>query len=369
MEYRFIITGGGTSGHINPALTIADALTAFYEAKGDSVNVIFTGRKEGLEGELIPRAGYAFQDVEAKAFPMKPSVQTFNALNASGRGRKQCRALIDEFKPHAVISTGGFVSAPLLSAARQRRIPIMIHEANAFPGRANRLLSAGAELVMTGFPDTESAFPRAKKVIFTGNPVRKMIFDNDYHECRELLGIPEGQKFVYAMGGSLGSATISKFILESARRNPDVQFMLSSGKQHKGELDDQVKDLKNIQIEEYIEKPHIYMAAADVCVLRAGAVTCAELEAVGACGILIPYPHAAHDHQTFNAKNIEVHGGCMMMSDSDVNEGKLAPVLKKLLDDPEKRQNMRETALKLSVRDTTDRITNAIDEVINKKNC
>ena len=163
MERRYIITGGGTSGHINPALAIADLLKADAAKKGDECRIIFTGRKEGLEGELVPKAGYDFRSVESLPMPYKPSFKVFKAMSANRRGMKHCLELINEFKPDCVISTGGYVSAPLLRAAQKANIPVMIHEANAFPGRANKLFARGA-LVMTGFPNQESIFSKASKV-------------------------------------------------------------------------------------------------------------------------------------------------------------------------------------------------------------
>ena len=155
MEHRFAIIGGGTSGHINPALAIASILKDGYAKKGDTCKFIFAGRKAGLEGELIPAAGYEFIDIEAKPFPTRPSVKAVKALKSLRKGRKQCIDFLKEYQPEGVISTGGYVSAPLISAAKGLGIPVMIHEANAFPGRANKLFAKDA-LVMTGFPESES---------------------------------------------------------------------------------------------------------------------------------------------------------------------------------------------------------------------
>ena len=247
MEHRFAIIGGGTSGHINPALAIASILKDGYAEKGDTCKFIFAGRKAGLEGELIPAAGYEFIDIEAKPFPSKPSVKLVKAQAALVRGKKQCIGILNTFRPECVISTGGYVSAPLILAAKKLGIPVMIHEANAFPGRANRVLSKGAALVMTGFPDQENVFSGAKKIVYTGNPVRQIMFGNTYEGARAKLGIPEGKKFVFAMGGSLGSATITGFILSCARKPEfkDVKFVLSCGKHNAVHITDEDRDLPN----------------------------------------------------------------------------------------------------------------------------
>ena len=369
MERRFIVTGGGTSGHINPALAIAGMLDKSVAESGDTCKIIFTGRTEGLEGELVPAAGYEFVNVHAKAIPTKPSPKIVPAVTALLKGRTECKKLIKEFKPEAVISTGGFVSAPLLYAARSLNVPIIIHEANAFPGRANKELSKGAALVMTGFPGQENIFPKAKRVVCTGNPVRPIFFENTYESSREKLGIAPDEKLVFAMGGSLGSATITRFVLDCALDEAfkDVKFVLSVGKHNSVEIPEAAKDNPNIRIENYIPNPSYYISGSDVCILRAGAVTCAEITAAKACAIMVPYPFAAHDHQTFNAQAIASKGGGIVISDDDVKAGKLTPVLRELLSDGQRRGNIRQAAGKLAVSDCDDRIVNAINEALGKK--
>ena len=368
MEYRFIITGGGTSGHINPALTIADSLTEFYTSRGDTCKCIFTGRRDKLEGELVPKAGYEFYHVDAEPFPMKPSGQLMKAVRTMPKGRRTCKKLIAEFKPMAVITTGGYSSVPLLLEGMRHKIPVMIHEANAFPGRANRRLGRKAALVMTGFPDIESYFPTAQKVVYTGNPVRKMMFSKEKEACREALGLAPDEKMVFVMGGSLGSATLTGFVrkaLDSGECN-NVKFVLSCGKQHQEEFSELSGKYPNLDARSYIDDPGTYMAAADCCVLRAGAVTCAEVCAIGCCAVLVPYPYAAHDHQTYNANSIKDKGGCEVMSDSDVAEGKLLPVIKELLNDTSRQDKMRQASKAMSMPDTSVIIAESIDEVIKK---
>ena len=369
MERRFIITGGGTSGHINPALAIARLLTDHCNAAGDTCRIMFTGRKAGLEGELVPAAGYDFRDVPAQPVPLRPSIKIFPALFAICKGILKCRKLIAGFCPDAVISTGGYVSAPLLYAARHTGVPIIIHESNAFPGRANKQLSKGASLVMTGFPDQEASFPKARRVVYTGNPVRPIMFGNTYESSRAKLNIPDDCKLVFAMGGSLGSATITNFILSCAK-DPDfkgVRFVLSVGKHNAVDMTGEDLSDYDISIMNYIDEPNIYMSGSDVCILRAGAVTCAEIAQIGACAVMIPYPYAAYDHQTYNARILSGKGGGVVMSDDDVKAGKLKPVLLELLADKARRLDIRRCAGRLAVPDTGDRIISAIEDVLEQK--
>ena len=362
---KFLITGGGTSGHINPALTIAQALSDRAKEEGSECEILFTGRKNGLEGELIPKAGWNFRDVEALPMPMKPTAKFFKALAAMHRGMNTCIKIIDEFKPDAVISTGGYVSGPLLRAAIRRNIPIVLHESNAFAGRANKVFARKAELILTGFPNCEDNFKTKGKVVFVGNPVRSRVFDYSYESARAELGLAEDEFLIFAMGGSLGSATITGFILDFAVRNPQYRFRLSCGKQNTVPVPDDLPP--NITVSEYIDDPEIYLAAADICILRSGAITCAEACAAGACVVFIPYPYAAHDHQTYNAESIRSEGGCEVIADDKVKDG-LEKIISDLAADKDKRDSMRKAAKALSVSDTTDRICDAILGVIRKQN-
>lgn len=362
MERRYMITGGGTSGHINPALAIAGLLQEDAKACGDTCRIIFTGRKIGLEGELVPKAGYEFVDVEALPMPARPSPKMVRAYGALERGKKQCIKLIEDFKPECVISTGGYVSGPLLAAARKLGVPVMIHEANAFPGRANKFLSRGAALVMTGFPNQEDIFPKARQVVYTGNPVREMMFGRTREDSRAELGIGPDRKFVFIMGGSLGAATLTNFVFDIAEKPEyrDIQFSISVGKHNSVEITDEIREIPNLEIMEYVERPDLYMSAADCCILRAGAVTCAEITATGACAIMVPYPFAAHDHQTYNANSLASKGAGIVVSDSDVREGKLEDILMSLLNDPARQEEIRKASESLAIRDTGKRITDAI---------
>ena len=229
------------------------------------------------------------------------------------------------------------------------------------------MLGKKADLVLTGFPNLESVFPKAGKVVFTGNPIRNIIKTVDREESRKKLGLNDGDKLVFAMGGSLGSKTLNEFMVEAASSEEfkDVKFVLGSGKQQSGTLDNKTIP-ENLTVKTYIDDPQTYMSAADISITRAGAVTCAETAAIGSCSVFVPYPFAAHDHQTFNAKAFVDVNGAMLVPDDRVNED-LKGVLKDLLNDPEKRENIRKNAKKLAVLDCDERITKAIAELLENK--
>lgn len=364
MSHRFIVVGGGTSGHINPAITIADALKNHYLELNEECEIIFVGRSEGLEGELVPKAGYEMKSIVAKPFPMKPSIKMIKAINALRIGRKQCHEIIKEFKPDAVIGTGGYVCGPLLMEASKMKVPVVLHEANAFPGRANKLLGKRASLVLTGFQNIEKDFPKAKKIVFTGNPIRMCFKNVDGEKARTNLNLTEDDKLIFAMGGSLGAQTINNAIVKVAPKFPDIKFVLGTGKQQSKNFDKSNLP-SNLTVLEYIDNPQEYLSVADISITRAGAVTCAEVAAIGSCSIFVPYPHAAHDHQTFNAKAFSDINGAVLLPDSEVDE-KLEQVISDLMSDMQKRYLLRSNAKKLAVYDCDQRIVNAITDILVK---
>ena len=316
MEIRVLMAGGGTSGHINPAVAIADEIKA---ESPDSV-IEFCGTSRGLENDIVPRAGYVMHPIRARGVPSKPSLKMIKAVSDFAAGRKTCMNLIRSFKPDVVIGTGGYVCSPLVSAAVRLHIPVLLHEQNAFPGRSNRLMSRNADVVCTSFPGMEEYFPHAKSVVFTGNPVKRIFFDTVHEASRKKLGIPDGTFFLLAMGGSLGSRTINESVLSLAERigGKEVKIVLSAGKQQYASLCANPTANDKIDIREYIYDQEIYMSAADLLIVRAGAITCAEVAALGAPSVMIPYPFAAGDHQTYNARAFEKEGACILLKDSDV---------------------------------------------------
>jgi len=317
MGIRILMAGGGTSGHINPAVAIADEIMALSP---DSV-IEFCGTARGLENDIVPRAGYVMHPIRARGVPSKPSLKMIRAVSDFAAGRRTCMNLIRSFKPDVVIGTGGYVCSPLISAALRLHIPVLLHEQNAFPGRSNRLMSRNADVVCTSFPGMEEYFPHAKSVIFTGNPVKRIFFDTGREESRKKLGIPDDTFFLLAMGGSLGSRTINESVAALAEKigGKDTKIVLSAGKQQYASLcSNSSASNDKMDVREYIYDQEIYMSAADLLIVRAGAITCAEVAALGVPSVMIPYPFAAGDHQTYNARAFEKEGACILLKDSDV---------------------------------------------------
>ncbi len=355
---KVILAGGGTSGHIHPAVAIADEL----KKQDEKTEVLFCGTEKGLESQIIPSMGYPFHVIRASQLPMKLSKKTFRALKEFLAGRKMCRALLREQKPDVVVGTGGFVCSPLIAAAHKEKVPILLHEQNAFPGRSNRLMSRYAGTVCTSFHEMEHYFNKKAKIVFTGNPIRSAFGDVERTKCREKLGLSEDTFLILAMGGSLGAKTVNESIVEFARqcKDPNVKIILSVGKQRYKEVSEQAKDWpSSISVFEYIQDPEVYMAAADLFIGRAGAISCAEIQAVGVPSVLIPYPYAAQDHQTFNAKAFSEIGAGILLPDNEAKE-KLPGIVNGLLSDKAKLQEMREKTLSLAIYDAAARICDEV---------
>ncbi len=350
MALRILIAGGGTSGHINPALAIADHIKGQYP---ESV-IEFCGTSRGIESDIVPRAGYHLHPVRASALPKRPSPKLFRALTDLYKGRKTAIQLIRDFAPDVVVGTGGYVCAPLVSAAHHEKIPVLLHEQNAFPGRSNRYLSKKANVVCTGFPNLEQEFPHAGQVIFSGNPVRDVFFQTNREAARAELGLGEEDFFLLAIGGSLGARTINQAICaldtEKVAQKKSIKIVLASGQKQFDEVNTLLQGEKYtvlrqlLEVKEYIYNPHIYLAAADLVLCRAGAVTCAEVAAVKAASIMVPYPYAAGDHQTYNAKVLALGGATKLVADQEMTGERLTDLLLEFIDNKELRDAMGDAA-------------------------
>ncbi|MBP5493365.1 MAG: undecaprenyldiphospho-muramoylpentapeptide beta-N-acetylglucosaminyltransferase [Clostridiales bacterium] len=351
---KIFLAGGGTSGHIHPAVAIADEL----KKQDPQTEVLFCGTEKGLEAQIVPSMGYPFEVIRASQLPMKPSLKTIRAVREFLKGRKMCRALIRQHKPDVVVGTGGFVCSPLIAAAHKEKVPILLHEQNAFPGRSNRLMSRYAKTVCTSFKGMEHYFNKKAKIVFTGNPIRSVFSTVDRASCRQQIGLKDDDILILAMGGSLGARTVNESIVELAKKCTDehVKIILSVGKQRYKEVSEEAKNWpKSIEVFEYISNPEVYLAAADLFIGRAGAITCAEVQAVGLPSILIPYPYAAQDHQTYNAKTFVDGNAGLLVPDSEAVE-KLPSMALELIYDKEKLENYRRNARSLAIYDAATRI-------------
>ena len=366
---RFLLAGGGTSGHINPALAIAEQIRRDHPA----AEILFLGTARGIESEIVPRAGFDFKAIRARGLPTRPSLEMARALADYLAGRRQCRQLLKNFRPNAVIGTGGYVCSPVVAAAASLHIPVLLHEQNAFPGRSNRLMARRSQAVCISFAGTERYFPVGIKTTLTGNPVRDIFFHMDSRQARAALAIDPLQRVILVMGGSLGARSLNQAVLgldgqlpanpvAGAEKPPMV--ILAAGKKQYEAVKEAAAGKNWLTVRDYIHDMHLYMAAADLIICRAGAMTCAELSALGRPSILVPYPYAAGDHQTFNARALADAGAAVLCPDSEMTPVWLAAALARLFNDPACLDRMGKSALALARPDAAAAICRQLYEVM-----
>lgn len=330
IQPTIIFSGGGTSGHINPAIAIAKEVQALRP----DIHIAFTGTAKGLEADIVPRHGFEFIPISASPFKRKLSKALVKAFVDLFKGRRECLQLIDERKPLAVVGTGGYVAGPTLAAARKRKLPYLIHEQNAYPGQSNRVMSKNADVVCVSYDEAKPYFSRAKKVVLTGNPIDQSYFQLSREAARERLGIPQDQFLILVSGGSLGARTLNETVIDYVKAHPTFpgRVLLVSGKTQFTAVKTKAEGMDEAQLEviDYLYDMPLYMAAADIYICRAGAGTCAEVAALGKPSIMVPYPYATGDHQTHNAKAFSEIGGALLCRNEDFTVNKLHDLLARL---------------------------------------
>lgn len=323
-ENIYYIAGGGTAGHVNPALSIAETIR---KEEPDS-KIVFFVTEDGIEKKMTKEAGYPSIVIKANRYPNSPS-DVFSFLKASCSGCRTCRNVIKQERPTAIIGTGGFVSGPLLLAAIREKIPYLIHEQNAFPGKANRLLAKKASAICISFEASREYFNTDAPVVFTGNPIRKNFFEISSVKARQILEVPSEKFLVVIMGGSLGSGSINQAIIDLFQKNawqdfkkefPELMLSISSGRNNYDNLMKTLSsyDLEDVYIKSYLDSVN-WLAAADLYIGRAGASSCFETAATETPAIFLPFPNSANNHQYYNAKSFSSDQAGFLIEEKDFN--------------------------------------------------
>ena len=363
---KYVIAAGGTSGHINPAIAIADEI----RKREPGAYILFCGTKFGMENDIVPKHGYEMVHIDALGFPSRPSMKFFFAVKAFFSGRKQSRKLLRDMRPDAVIGTGGYVCGPVVSMAGSMKIPSLIHEQNAYPGKANRFLARKADVVCISFPDAGKFFGKAKKIAMTGNPVREVFYGLTKQKAREELDFGQDEKILFATGGSLGARTINQAVMDLLRNHaePGFRIILACGKNAFQSLEEEAKKyFPVLTLKEYLYDQHLYLAAADIVLCRAGGITCSEIAILSKASVMVPYPFAAGDHQTFNARSFSDIGASIRVADKDLNHQLLYEQINDLFGDPHRIAQIGKLAGTLALPDATSMIYKELQEIILKK--
>lgn len=369
-----LMAGGGTAGHINPAIAIAETI----KKNIPDADILFVGTPSGMESRLVPMAGFDFVSMPVAGFQrkltlnnIKRNVQAVYYLAHSGR---RSAKIINDFKPDIAIGTGGYVSGPILRKAAQMGVPVLVHEANAFPGVTIKMLARYSECVMLAVEDAKKRMPEDCNFRITGNPVRAEILEYDKQRARNELGVDD-RPLIVSFGGSLGARTINESVLDLLERSSkDRRYQHIHGYgQYGGFVPDELKErgvfigsCPNLDVREYINDMPRVMAAADLVICRAGAMALAELQALGKAAILIPSPNVAENHQFYNAMAMVDRGAAEIIEERDISPQLLIEKVDSLAGNMTKLREMSDNAHKMAILDSRERIYAVVEETLRK---
>ena len=365
MEKRYIISGGGTGGHIFPALAIANKI----KAENPEAKILFIGASDKMEMRRVPEAGYPIEGLEIYGIHREKSLNGMMCnlrlpvvmLKAMAKAKKIMR----EFKPDLAIGVGGFASGPALKAASQLGIPTLLQEQNSYPGVTNKMLAKKAKAICVAYDGLDRFFP-PEKIIKTGNPIRKEILQLERKKASayEYFNFSPDRKTVLVVGGSLGARTLNQTMAAHLDefRKADLQLLWQTGELFYKNIDPELLKQQDeyIHIVPFIKNMNDAYSMADVIISRAGALALAELAIVGVPTILVPFPYAAEDHQTFNAKALSTKDAALLIPDKDAKE-KLMPTLLQLVNDPDRMETLANNIKQFALPNAIDLI---YDEIV-----
>lgn len=362
-RHKIVISGGGTGGHIFPAIAIANALKAKCDA-----DILFVGAKGRMEMEKVPAAGYPIEGLWISGLQRKITIKNllfpFKVLASLTKARK----ILKKFQPDAVVGVGGYASGPTLKAAVKLKVPALIQEQNSFPGITNKLLAKSVQKICVAYDGMEKFFPK-EKIVITGNPIRNEVIqiEGKKRDAAGFFGLAENKQTVLVVGGSQGALAVNKAIQNHLADfdKENIQLIWQTGKYYFEQAEAVVSklDSKNIRVFAFIDRMDLAYAMADVIISRAGAIAISEICAVGKPPIFIPLPTAAEDHQTKNAKALVEKGAAILVTNQHA-EAALWPSLNGLIGDTNKQKELSSNLLKLAKTKAADQIADEILSLI-----
>ena len=374
---KILFTCGGTAGHVNPAV----ALAQLFQARDSGCQVLFVGADGGMETRLVPKEGYPIETVTITNFrraftpaAVGHNIKTLLNMNTS---KKQANGILDRFQPDLVVGTGGYASYPVVHAAAARGIPTAVHESNAVPGLTTKALSKVVDVVMVGFEESRKHYEDPSKVIVTGTPVRGEFFRYTRREAREKLGLEDDRPLLLSFFGSLGATVMNDLmtgvISRECRMGAPFHHIHGAGRDYEGmqavlKREGVQMQGTGVELREYIYDMPLVMAAADLVLCRAGASTISELTAIAKPAILVPSPNVVADHQTKNARVLSQRGAAVLLTEAecDGREDGLFNVISDLMKHPEKRREMSRSLQEMSVPDAAEQIYEVLSNLRKK---
>ena len=366
-KYKIIISGGGTGGHIFPAISIADEL----RSRLDDPDILFVGAKDRMEMEKVPEAGYNIIGLPVEGFRRSLSLSNIKVIMKLIVSLKMAGKIIRDFQPDVVVGVGGYASGPVLRSAARKGIPTLIQEQNSYAGLTNRLLGKRADKICVAYEGMEEYFPR-EKIVFSGNPVRDVIRNfnsaGSRREAREEFGLDEKAQVILVLGGSLGARSINNAVVAGLQqiRESGVKMIWQCGNLYFGESGASLSDMPpgKVVLRRFIQRIDLAYLAADLIVARSGAITISELSHVGKPAILIPSPNVAEDHQTKNAQALVKEGAALYIPDNEAVSVMISTALN-LLGDKKKQDGLSKNIKSFAIPDSGGRIADEIISLMN----
>ncbi|WP_298879365.1 undecaprenyldiphospho-muramoylpentapeptide beta-N-acetylglucosaminyltransferase [uncultured Polaribacter sp.] len=359
---NILISGGGTGGHIYPAIAIANEIKLRYP----DANFLFVGAKDKMEMEKVPQAGYEIKGLWISGIQRKLTVDNLSFPFKMLSSLRNASKIIRKFKPDVAIGTGGFASGPTLIVANSKGIPTLIQEQNSYPGITNKLLSKKANKICVAYDNLDRFFP-ADKIVKTGNPVRQDLLSvhTKIEEGKSFFKVDKTKQTILVLGGSLGARKINQLVEENLEffKNQEVQVIWQCGKLYFEEYK-KYNELENVQVHQFLNRMDLAYAASDIIISRAGASSVSELCIVGKPVIFIPSPNVAEDHQTKNAKSIADKHGAILLKESELETFPI--IFETLLKDKGKQEHLSENINELALPGATTDIVNEVEKLLKK---
>lgn len=371
---KVVIAAAGTGGHINPGIAIANKI---MEKEPDS-KIIFIGTPRGLENDLVPRAGYELKTIDAYGINRKINLDNIKRLYKTTKSVGEAKKILKEFKPDVVIGTGGYICVSVGIAANRLKIPIVLHESNAFPGVAIKLLSKKAKAVLLGFEDAKTRLPKAKNVVVTGTPTKiksSKLTDEEKANLRSALMLKSELPLVLVFGGSQGARSINNAIIGiiENKLNKNYQIIWAAGKgnfenikQQLAEKNMDIDNIENAKIMPYIYNMQEVMETSDLVVSRSGAMTITEISNLAKPAIFIPFPFATENHQEYNARVLEKVGAAKIILDKNLNYKNLNDTIELMVENKEQLKEMGKKAGKIANTNVEENIYNEIRNILSE---
>lgn len=362
--YRILIGGGGTGGHVFPAIAIADAL----KEMDPGMEFLFVGALGKLEMEKVPEAGYSIEGLPVAGFQRRLTLKNISFFYKLFVSMIRSRRIVGQFTPDLAVGVGGYASGPILKAAARKGVPILIQEQNSYAGVTNRLLARSARTICVAYEKMEHYFP-ADRIVITGNPVRQQLFNlqPDPTQGYREFGIEKEKNVCLVVGGSLGARTLNRSFMEGLEKldRDDLVVLWQCGKFYHREVEEKVRasGRKNIRVMPFISRMELAYGVADVIVSRAGAITISELCIVGKPVILVPSPNVAEDHQTHNAASLVSKNAALMVPDAEAGE-QLVDRMLKLMEDRTEKEKLSKNIKQLGIVDASQRIAAEVQKIL-----